>query len=440
MAEQYNPVDFSTLSAVDDGKTLLYTDDKVCRSISSLGELINDKIGKKSYATETYVNNSIEGLSGTVSTEYATKEDLGKVGNFNVTDGDEEGPELDPSEAETKSIYLVKDETVTSPDQYREWIVTENEQEEKEWTCIGDTTMDLSDYAKTTYVDSALTHYYNKTETSSSQQLTNAFNDKQDTLTFAGENDTISAINSSAIAQPDLTPYDIRISQLEDTISDLTTLLNSYSGRWVLTPEQPTTVTIGGREYLTVKIGNQEWMAENLDYAYDGIVFRDGINGNTLSDNLSNYTQEASYYDYDENNSDRGLLYNWKAVNYLETNKSTLLPNGWRVPNRQDWSTLMDSIGYSWEGSPAHSLGGTVIRSIDWNGTDDFGFCAKGAGTFTKMAGFNGLDTKLNFWEIPESTENEAYSIRITKTDDVIYENTDSKIGAFSVRLVRDIT
>ena len=44
-----------------------------------------------------------------------------------------------------------------------------------------------------------LSNFYTKDETSGSQQLADAFNTKQNNLTFAGENNTITAINSSAI-------------------------------------------------------------------------------------------------------------------------------------------------------------------------------------------------------------------------------------------------
>ena len=44
-----------------------------------------------------------------------------------------------------------------------------------------------------------LSNFYTKDETSGSQQLADTFNTKQNNLTFAGENNTITAINSSAI-------------------------------------------------------------------------------------------------------------------------------------------------------------------------------------------------------------------------------------------------
>ena len=51
-----------------------------------------------------------------------------------------------------------------------------------------------------------LKHYYDTTATSGSQELADAFNAKQDNLTFAGENNIITAINTSAISVPTIIP------------------------------------------------------------------------------------------------------------------------------------------------------------------------------------------------------------------------------------------
>ena len=180
MAEtNYTVIDFSTLSQTDDGNTILYNGQQLCRSTTSLGEVVNSKILAKGYATETAVNNTINALSGTITADYATKnelgtvsdavgelsgavtanyatkEDLGKVGNFIITEGNDSGPSLDPASAQTKSIYLILDDTVTGKDQYNEWVVTTGTGTPA-WTCIGETTIDLSDYALTEDVNNAL--------------------------------------------------------------------------------------------------------------------------------------------------------------------------------------------------------------------------------------------------------------------------------------------
>ena len=303
MAEQYNPVDFDELSATSDGKTLLYADGQVCKSENTIGELVDSKIDGKGYAPKSFVYGEIEGLSGTVSTEYATKEELADFGGFVIAEGTGEDSHPDVQNPNVKKIYLVKKRT--TKDKYCEWIWTKEEGlSENTWVLIGETTVDLSDYAKTDYVDELVavndektagqvltyngtnnewtsiisgqsqlpgyspqntnisvarvvmgnpadhdsdsewsfikaklvsddgqstdningylipqdgdgilkrwtdqrgTHqrfvndYYTKSETSGKQQLADAFNAKQDKLTFAGENNTITAINTSAV-------------------------------------------------------------------------------------------------------------------------------------------------------------------------------------------------------------------------------------------------
>lgn len=50
--------------------------------------------------------------------------------------------------ADVDTIYMIKDASVTSGDAYQEYMVIDGA-----WAQIGDTTVDLTDYAKTEYVD-----------------------------------------------------------------------------------------------------------------------------------------------------------------------------------------------------------------------------------------------------------------------------------------------
>ena len=54
------------------------------------------------------------------------------------------------------------------------------------------------------------------------------------------------------------------------------------------------TVTIGGRAYPTVKIGNQIWMAENLDWKFEVNGIQIPIGGGSVT------TPAAWYLDNDE--------------------------------------------------------------------------------------------------------------------------------------------
>lgn len=195
---------------------------------------------------------------------------------------------------------------------------------------------------------------------------------------------------------------------------------------------EPQGVEIGGRFYPTVTIGNQEWLAENLDFKFDGLVVGQGS---------SSSEPRANYYGNDEatygvNGNKYGLLYNWTAVKYLKDNKSTLFPEGWRVSSQVDWDNLITAVGGS-------SVAGTKLRSTaGWtvaNGTDDFGFAAFPAGG-QYSGSFNFLGIYAYFWTSVESAGTAFAYSRSFRADSDPATGTSSKALGYSVRLVRTIS
>lgn len=127
------------------------------------------------YATKTYVN-----------------EEIGKVGSYVTATLVNNVPDVqNPS---NKKIYLTKIDGATEPDLYKEWIYTET----SAWECIGDTSMDLSDYAKTDYVDELV-----------------AVNDekiKGQVLTYNGTNNEWKSLISGQSMLPGYSPQNTNIS------------------------------------------------------------------------------------------------------------------------------------------------------------------------------------------------------------------------------------
>ncbi|MDR2693532.1 MAG: hypothetical protein LBB74_04875, partial [Chitinispirillales bacterium] len=84
-------------------------------------------------------------------------------------------------------------------------------------------------------------------------------------------------------------------------------------------PETPVpfTDTRDGRKYRVVKIGNQRWMAQNLNYQ----------------------TADSSWcYGNDNSNCDTyGRLYAWSAA-------KTACPAGWHLPSRAEWDILSNFV------------------------------------------------------------------------------------------------
>jgi uncharacterized protein (TIGR02145 family) len=105
-------------------------------------------------------------------------------------------------------------------------------------------------------------------------------------------------------------------------------------------------VPCGDKTYKTVKIGNQTWFAENLNYNVEGSMCYDDDPANC-----------AKY----------GRLYTWEAA-------KSVCPTGWHLPSDDEWDILVDYAGGS-------STAGTKLKSKSgWgnngNGTDQYGFSA----------------------------------------------------------------
>ena len=189
------------------------------------------------------------------------------------------------------------------------------------------------------------------------------------------------------------------------------------------------TVTIGGKSYKTVKIGDQVWLAENLDFVFEGLTV--GVPGGSADEPRANYynDDEATY---GWSGLKYGLLYNWIAVKYIEDHKSELIP-GWHVPTVSEWSALATAVGGS-------SVAGTKLKSTTgWssgNGDGSYGFAAFPAGRKLSSS-FNNLGSYAYFWTATEYSSSNAY-YRYFDTGASMNSQGSNKSNGYSVRLVKD--
>lgn len=215
--------------------------------------------------------------------------------------------------------------------------------------------------------------------------------------------------------------------------------ISGPSGTGMVVLKEPVhEVTIGGKTYRTVLMPDgKEWLAENLDFAWDGLPV-------PTSDAREVETPQAMYYNYDEstygwNGYKCGLLYNWYAVKYLEDNKSTLIP-GWHVATNAEWDALATAVG-------GKSTAGTKLKAKDnsvtsgwpsgWNGTDDYGFSAIPAGVH--LGGFCFIGTRAYFWTATENNSSDACGWYFAP-DSWLRSTVRNKVNYCSIYLVRDAT
>jgi uncharacterized protein (TIGR02145 family) len=163
-----------------------------------------------------------------------------------------------------------------------------------------------------------------------------------------------------------------------------------------------------GKKYKTVKIGNQTWMAENLNYK----------------------TQDSYCYRNDESNCSKyGRLYKWEAA-------VKVCPIGWHLPSKKELEKLFSSVG-------GEEVAGKSLKfKKGWNnggnGTDAFGFSALPAGG-RNVDGDYGLKGEVAyFWSSTEDTSYRAYYMGLYDEDDDAGLDNLSKYGGMSVRCLKD--
>lgn len=204
--------------------------------------------------------------------------------------------------------------------------------------------------------------------------------------------------------------------------------------------------TIDGYTYKTVKIGDQEWFAENLKTT----VYANGDEIPYSRTDESWTTQEMGMrcpYAHDEEGSALyGQLYNWYAVD----DARGLCPNGWHVPSDYEWENLEVYLGFSRadvsiqgdRGSGELGIGTKLKASNGWedagNGADDFGFSALPGGyRYFNNGSFDNAGYFGYWWSSSPNLEGAWYRSLTTSSPVIGRYSSDIRFG-FSVRCLRD--
>jgi uncharacterized protein (TIGR02145 family) len=169
------------------------------------------------------------------------------------------------------------------------------------------------------------------------------------------------------------------------------------------------TDTRDGKTYRTVKIGEQVWMAENLNYHTD------------RSWCYRNDTSHCAIY---------GRVYVWEAA-------MMACPAGWHLPTRGEWSDLVTFVGNL-------KTAGAKLKSKWYGGTDDYGFSANPGGGlrypdfYPDTGYFRDLGSRSGWWTATERGASSAYFRLMDKSGAYIYEGHIGKKIGYSVRCLRD--
>ena len=182
-----------------------------------------------------------------------------------------------------------------------------------------------------------------------------------------------------------------------------------------------------GQIYRTVKIGEQTWMAENLNYEDSSSVI-------------------YGEYDYSYHFLDSyGRFYNWYTAMNPENPLSCppypcrlkelsykvqgACPRGWHLPVQTEWNSLLSEVGMA-----AKSLKSGIGWADEGNGTDTYGFSALPVGSFGEG---EGVGWYARFWSYTDFGENDPHFLELS------YNQTSAQFGAYkytgiSIRCIKD--
>ncbi len=183
-----------------------------------------------------------------------------------------------------------------------------------------------------------------------------------------------------------------------------------------------------GKYYGTVKIGDQWWMSDNLDFRTDPKM--------TLP-------MLQKCYEATTGNCDSyGALYQGeRSVSYSEAGKN-YCPDGWRLPTKQDWETLRGHVPLN-GARDAMMVGGSVGFNARYTGEGWYAFVYNLAGDIIDtIYYYDGLYKEVQFLSIssrPYFNRNQAQFYMGLKRNydgmDMLWGNID---GYFYVRCIKD--
>ena len=170
--------------------------------------------------------------------------------------------------------------------------------------------------------------------------------------------------------------------------------------------------------YKTVEIGDQTWMAQNLNYKYQ---------------------EGANSYCYGNDS----LMCNFLGRLYLWSAAKEACPENWRLPTKADFEKLLNYVGVG--GNKDYPIAVAKLKTTHgWdrngNGTNDYGFSALPAGYVSPTdLETIGAGSFSDFWSITEKNEDDAYLLSMDYEANSGSIIPQTKQYGFSVRCIQGL-
>jgi uncharacterized protein (TIGR02145 family) len=197
-------------------------------------------------------------------------------------------------------------------------------------------------------------------------------------------------------------------------------------------------LTYEGKEYRTIVIDSQTWLADNLDYAVEG---------------------SKCYDDDPANCAIYGRLYDWAMVmalpascisnscdSQINEKHRGICPEDWHVPSDDEWSMLINfvDIGYSAGKHLKAASGWNDYQGQSGNGEDTYGFAALPGGyarpNTSLLIGspYYGVGTDGRWWASDEGNDRSALSRSMENSREGTLMGVGDKNYMHSVRCLKN--
>ncbi len=205
-------------------------------------------------------------------------------------------------------------------------------------------------------------------------------------------------------------------------------------------PITPNTVTdIDGNVYHAVTIGTQVWLIENLKVS----KYR---NGNSIQNVIEAASWDTltigawSYYLNDpQYNNPYGKLYNGFAV----IDSRGICPEGWHIPDDQEWTTLGTYVGTDTAGGALKEAGTSHWLSPNTGATNSTGFTAlpggyRSSGGDFPFDGIENLGSLALWWSSTEFDVDRLWIRTLNKYSSHLDSQDGYKKAGLSCRCIMD--
>ena len=191
------------------------------------------------------------------------------------------------------------------------------------------------------------------------------------------------------------------------------------------------------KTYKTVKIGNQEWMAENLNFEYNEESARSSCYKNDTTNcriygrlySWSAAIDSISYY------NKYNIKCGWKQANCsIPTQWRGVCPNGSHIPSLDEWKNLLSNLD--------RTIAGKALKSLEYwaegkNGEDFYGFSVLPSGEWSGSNYWN-KGKKAVYWMATDFSKESAHLISFSNTSDEVLIMDDWKTHEYSIRCIKD--